>query len=148
MPLWSGFPAFFQKSWGIFAFYFNKIPNKTDETCTQILFFTILFTKKSQNHNSHIGNRYLTEKHPLIFGPILKIPTLVHAGERVKWGGVTKTDLLFCSLYRGGSVPIPPTITRRHVWFSFFQRLCWAAAAAAAAAVCGGVRHWAVWTLV
>ena len=84
MTLWSGFPDSVQKSWGIFAFYFNKIPNNTDETCTQILFFTILFTKNSKNHNSPIGNGYLAEKHPMIFGQILNIPTQVHAGERVK----------------------------------------------------------------
>ena len=84
MTLWSGFQDSVRKSWGIFVFYFNKIPNKTDGTCTQILFLTILLTKKSKNHNSPTGNGYLAEKHSIIFGQILNIPTLVHAGERVK----------------------------------------------------------------
>ena len=108
MTLWQGFPAFVHKSWGIFAIYFNKIPNKTDETCTQILFFTILLTKKSQNHYSPIGNGYLTEKTPHNFWTNFELSHLSAYGREGKVRGGYKNGSTFLFFVQRGFCLHPP----------------------------------------
>ena len=108
MPLQSGFPDSVQKSWGIFAFYFNKIQNNTDETCTQILFFTILLTKKSKNYDSSIGNGYLTEKTLDYFWTNFVHSHPSACGREGKVRGGYKNGSTFLFFVQRGFCPYPP----------------------------------------
>ena len=108
MPLWPKFPDFVQKSWGIFAFYAGKNPNKPDETGTQILVWNILLTKKSKNHNSSNGNGYLLEKHPLIFWTNFEYTDPSACVREGKVRGGFKHGSTFLFFVQGGFCAHPP----------------------------------------